>query len=412
MDCDVAVNVEHVSKKYCKSLKRSMLYGLEDIGRNLVGLNSHSEKLRKNEFWAVDDVSFEVKKGESLGLIGPNGSGKSTLLKMLNGIFWPDKGKITVKGRVGALIEVGAGFHPLLTGRENIYVNAAILGMTKEEVDAKFDDIVEFADIGDFIDAPVKSYSSGMFVRLGFAVAAHCEPDILLVDEVLAVGDINFQIRCLRHITKMMDRCAVILVSQSPNLIRFNCQKVLFLNNGKTQFLGLSSQGVDAYDDYMMRQRLSENSAGKESKFDPKVELNSVDLFDKNYNKITEVDAGGSLIIEGSFTVVKPIREAIVGVQFWLDCLERSFVCYSSQVSGGQYYDLARGEHKFRITIPKISLKAGMYNIGVRISEKKELAEHALNISKYILVKNPYPDFGLYSMKLKFDMDKKRAHQT
>jgi len=186
---DIAITVDHVSKKYCKSLKRSMLYGVTDIGRNTLGLSSHSGNLRKSEFWAVDDVSFEVKKGETLGIIGPNGSGKTTLLKMLNGIFWPDKGKITVKGRVGALIEVGAGFHPLLTGRENIYINAAILGMTKEEVDEKFDDIVEFADIGDFLDTPVKFYSRGMYVRLGFAVAVHCEPDILLVDEVLAVGD-------------------------------------------------------------------------------------------------------------------------------------------------------------------------------------------------------------------------------
>jgi len=124
MDKDIAIKVGSVSKKYCKSLKRSMLYGVKDIARNTFGLSSHSDKLRKNEFWALDDISFEVKKGETLGIIGPNGSGKTTLLKLLNGIFWPDKGKISVKGKVGALIEVGAGFHPLLTGRENIYINA------------------------------------------------------------------------------------------------------------------------------------------------------------------------------------------------------------------------------------------------------------------------------------------------
>lgn len=155
----MTIKVEHVSKKFSKSLRHSMLYGMEDIGHNLIGLSSNSAKLREKEFWAVDDVSFEIKKGDTLGLIGPNGSGKSTLLKMLNGIFWPDKGKITVRGRVGALIEVGAGFHPLLTGRENVYLNGAILGMSKSEIDSKFDRIVEFADIGDFLDSPVKSYS-------------------------------------------------------------------------------------------------------------------------------------------------------------------------------------------------------------------------------------------------------------
>src|SRR3990172_12411362 len=160
MQNDVVINVENVSKKFCRSLKKSMAYGVTDIAKNMIGLSSHSERLRDDEFWAVENVSFEIKKGDSLGLIGPNGSGKTTLLKMLNGIFWPDKGKITIKGKVGALIEVGAGFHPLLTGRENVYLNAAILGMTKAEVNAKFDDIVEFAELGDFIDAPVKSYSS------------------------------------------------------------------------------------------------------------------------------------------------------------------------------------------------------------------------------------------------------------
>src|SRR3990172_5897393 len=210
MEGDILVSAQHISKKFCRYLRKSMTYGIQDISRNFFRMSTKSEQLRKDEFWAVDDVSFELKRGEALGLIGPNGCGKSTLLKMLNGIFWPDKGKITMKGKVGGLIEVGAGFHPLLTGRENVYINGAILGMSRKEIDDKFDDIVEFADIEDFIDAPVKSYSSGMFVRLGFAVAAHCEPDVLLVDEVLAVGDVNFQNRCLRRINEMMARCAVI----------------------------------------------------------------------------------------------------------------------------------------------------------------------------------------------------------
>lgn len=248
MNDDIAIRVEKASKKYCKLLKRSMLYGVRDIGRNALGMSSHSNKLRKGEFWAVDDVSFELKKGEILGIIGPNGSGKTTLLKMLNGIFWPDKGKITINGKVGALIEVGAGFHPLLTGRENIYVNAAILGMTKEEVDEKFDKIVEFAEIGDFIDVPVKFYSSGMFVRLGFAVAVHCEPDILLVDEVLAVGDEGFQNKCFNKIGELKKNgTTTILVSHNMHTISAFTEKIIFLNNGKAKYFNSVAEGIKEY---------------------------------------------------------------------------------------------------------------------------------------------------------------------
>src|SRR3989344_4257774 len=156
MSDDIAIKVENVSKKFCRSLKDSMLYGMTDIGKNLIGLGSNSSVLRKNEFWAVEGISFEIKRGESFGLIGPNGSGKTTLLQMINGIFWPDKGKIAVRGKISALIAVGAGFHPMLPGRDNIYVNGAILGMGKKEIDRKFEAIIDFADIGDFLDSPVK----------------------------------------------------------------------------------------------------------------------------------------------------------------------------------------------------------------------------------------------------------------
>ena len=224
-----------------------MLYGVQDIGRNMVGLYSRSDRLRKKEFWAINDVSFEVRRGETLGIIGPNGAGKSTLLKMLNGIFWPDRGKITVRGRVGALIEVGAGFHPLLTGRENIYVNAAILGMTKKEVDEKFDDIVKFAEIGDFIDSPVKFYSSGMYVRLGFAIAVHCEPDILLVDEILAVGDIDFQNKCLNKIAEIQENASIIIISHNMNTIKLMCDRCLFLYKGTQIKLDNVSEILNIY---------------------------------------------------------------------------------------------------------------------------------------------------------------------
>jgi ABC-type polysaccharide/polyol phosphate transport system ATPase subunit len=245
-----AIKVQNVSKKYCKSLKKSMLYGIKDIGKNMLGFSSNSHELRKNEFWAVRDVSFELKKGGTLGIVGPNGSGKTTLLKMLNGIFWPDRGKITISGRTGALIEVGAGFHPLLTGRENIYINAAILGMKKEEVEKKFDDIIQFADIGDFIDVPVKHYSSGMYVRLGFAVAAHCEPEILLVDEVLAVGDAAFRHKCSDRMKELIRdcNCSIILVSHNMQTIEAIAEKAILLNKGEILSSGNTNDVVAQYD--------------------------------------------------------------------------------------------------------------------------------------------------------------------
>ena len=245
---DIAIRLEHVSKKFCRYLRKSMLYGVQDIGRNLLRIGTRSDRLRKDEFWAVDDVSFDLHRGETLGLIGPNGSGKSTILKMLNGIFMPDKGKIEIKGRVGALIEVGAGFHPVLTGRENIYINGTILGMSKKEIDEKFDAIVDFADIGDFLDTPVKHYSSGMVVRLGFAVAVHTEPEVLLVDEVLAVGDLAFQGQCFNKINQLMNAgTTIVLVSHNLVTIRHYATQTLFINNGKTVFLGDSQEACEQY---------------------------------------------------------------------------------------------------------------------------------------------------------------------
>ncbi|MEJ7727705.1 MAG: ABC transporter ATP-binding protein [Polyangiaceae bacterium] len=248
MDSSIAVAVERVSKKYCRSLKHSMLYGLSDVSRNMVGLRANSGELRDKEFWAVDDVSLEVKRGETVGLIGPNGSGKTTLLKMIGGIFWPDRGQLSVRGKLGALIAVGAGFHPLLTGRENIYVNAAILGMNKKQIDRQFDSIVDFAQVGEFLETPVKNYSSGMFVRLGFAVAVHCDPDVMLVDEVLAVGDRGFQAKCFQKMSELRSiGTTFVVVSHNMHTISGFVDWVALLKRGKMTRYDDVSAAVRAY---------------------------------------------------------------------------------------------------------------------------------------------------------------------
>lgn len=248
---ETLVRVQNVSKKFCRSLKQSMWYGIKDIGAELTGgrnAQNGPPPLRPDEFWAVRDVSFELKRGDCLGLIGRNGAGKSTLLKMLNGLIKPDVGRIEMHGRIGALIELGTGFNPILTGRENIYINGSLLGFNKEEINKKFDDIVEFAEIGEFIDMPVKNYSSGMKVRLGFAVAAQMEPDVLLIDEVLAVGDMNFKLKCFNLIDRLVENCAVIFVSHSMQLISRLCNQIMLMECGREKFTGIDvSEGIDKY---------------------------------------------------------------------------------------------------------------------------------------------------------------------
>ena len=246
---DIVVRVRNVSKKYTRSLKQSISYGIRDIARNAVGLSSRSDVLRSGEFWAVEDVSFELRRGEVLGIIGPNGAGKSTILKMLNGIFMPDRGRIEIRGRVGALIEVGAGFHPMLTGRENIYVNAAILGMTSREVRSKIDSIIEFSGLVEHMDTPVKFYSSGMYVRLGFSVAVHLDPDILLIDEVLSVGDMSFRRKCLSRMKEIRaSGTAIAFISHYMQHIDGFCDNAVFLSRGKVELAGPTMDAIAAYE--------------------------------------------------------------------------------------------------------------------------------------------------------------------
>jgi lipopolysaccharide transport system ATP-binding protein len=257
---EVLVHAEGVSKKFCRSLKRSLWYGVQDVAAAIIPWAKSSEAsihwaddtqvppLRRDEFWALHDVSFDVCRGECLGLIGHNGAGKSTLLKILNGLITPDAGRVTMRGRVGALIELNAGFNPILSGRENVYTEASLLGFNKTEIKSRFDAIVEFADLHEFIDMPVQNYSSGMRVRLGFAIAAQMEPDILLIDEVLAVGDVGFRAKCLTRMGELREKCAFIFVSHSmPQVARISTG-ILHLDHGKRVIMTRRlSDAIDSY---------------------------------------------------------------------------------------------------------------------------------------------------------------------
>lgn len=252
---DIAIRVDNLGKRFRIGAAREQYYSLREA--IMAGLKAPFRRFKRlsgyagdeNEiFWALRNVSFEVKQGEVVGVIGRNGAGKSTLLKLLSRITYPTEGRAEIHGRVGSLLEVGTGFHPELTGRENIYLNGAILGMRKTEIQAKFDEIVEFAEISQFLDTPVKRYSSGMYVRLAFAVAAHLEPEILLVDEVLAVGDAQFQKKCM---SKMGDVAhqgrTVFLVSHNMPVIANTCERAILLNRGGVEMDGPTAEVIDQY---------------------------------------------------------------------------------------------------------------------------------------------------------------------
>lgn len=230
INSDIAIKINNVSKLFYKQKKRTL--------KEMIPAFFGGEKA-SDFFWSLRNIDLEIKKGEAVGIIGQNGSGKSTLLKIIAGVSKPSKGFITVEGMIAPLIELGAGFHPELTGRENVFLNGVILGLSKQEIKTKFKQIVDFAELWDFIDQPVKHYSSGMYLRLAFAVAIHTEPQILLVDEILAVGDASFQAKCLEKIEELRRRdVTIILVTHSMELVKKYCDRAVLLKHGEIVIIG------------------------------------------------------------------------------------------------------------------------------------------------------------------------------
>lgn len=310
---DKLLSVENVSKKFCRSLKKSLWYGVKDLGNELIGRSSNHSQLRKDEFWAVDDISLTLMRGETLGLIGHNGAGKTTILRMLNGLIKPDLGMIEVRGRMQALIALGAGFNPVLTGRENIYVNASVLGFSKAEIDRRFDEIVAFSGIEEFIDMPVRSYSSGMTVRLGFSVAAHLEPDILLVDEVLAVGDLAFRTKCQVRIQEMKNSgVAIILVSHNLHTISHVCTRAITLDRGRILYDGDTEEAIDVY-----RSSLMDRNEGMEDNLRAgtgELRINEVTILDSYGTEKQEFEIGDPVKIRITFEAHEPVTNPVFNI--------------------------------------------------------------------------------------------------
>ncbi len=376
---DVVIRVEGLSKLYhigalqarYETLRESLSSAVAAPFRRLTNRLNHQRRPEEERLlWALRDVTFDVTRGEAVGIIGPNGAGKSTLLKILSRITEPTEGRAEIVGRIGTLLEVGTGFHPELTGRENIYLNGAILGMKKSEIDSKFDEIVAFSEIEKFIDTPVKHYSSGMHVRLAFSVAAHLEPEILLVDEVLAVGDVAFQRKCLGKINDVTQGGRTVLfVSHNMAAIQKLCTRVIMLEGGRVTTVGDTNDIVERY--------LKEASEG------PQLE-GLVDLRQMSRsNRITSNDvrfaAMGLIDDKGDFSaqikfgddlrfyfeIESEVALKNLSVGFRIETLDGIVVCGLSSQRHGYVYSTASNERlKLRVTLSDLGLRSGFYRIG------------------------------------------------
>lgn len=376
-DTEVVISVENVSKKFCRDLKRSLLYGIQDIATEVVGRKRNSDALRKSEFWALKDVSFQLRQGQALGLVGSNGAGKSTLLRIISGLIKPDTGCVKIKGRVAPLIALGAGFNPILTGRENIYANMSILGLSTQEIEERFQEVVDFAEIWDAIDAPVQTYSSGMAARLGFACAIHTQPEILLIDEVLAVGDIKFKAKCYRKLDKLRQQgTSFVLVNHNPQAILHACDSAIYLVKGNLIASGNTETIIEKYEEDLFL-----GGAKKSSEimfFPPKVEsesfgLDIVSLFFRSpEGNIVESLVSGTPV---DFCVGCKAHEKFDNVNLHLKIKKigeeggTGAVLFLSSESDRNFFQVPPGEHEIQVQMPYLGLAPGIYTMSVKLKQ-------------------------------------------
>jgi lipopolysaccharide transport system ATP-binding protein len=393
---DSVIRVDSLSKQYRVGVVKQRYGTLRDeiasAFRSLVRRNGNEGGVKRDNgmFWALKEASFEVREGDVVGVIGRNGAGKSTLLKILSRITRPTAGFAEVQGRVGSLLEVGTGFHPELTGRENIFLNGAILGMKKSEIERKFDDIVAFADIPSFIDTPVKRYSSGMHVRLAFAVAAHLEPDVLIVDEVLAVGDVAFQKRCLGKMSQVAGNGRTVLfVSHNMGAVQHLCNRAILLESGKVIFSGTPNEAIACYLS-SLKDNSSEaqshavdlrNSAGRPPRFRPM--LTRLELYtDGDLPVVGSLQVGAPLKIHVSFRLEKPAPNLAVTLMF-LNSFGQPILDLSSAYHADPPRGDGPGDHTVVCDIPSLPFLQGDYSVSVYLDLERNVdrVENAAHIN-------------------------------
>ena len=367
MSGDVAIRVEGLGKRYLRGTGKQSRDTLRDAITSGLRRLVHpgAAAAPGGEFWALREAAFEIRRGENVGIIGLNGAGKSTLLKLLSRITSPTEGRARLKGRVGALLEVGTGFHGDLTGRENVFLYGTILGMPRAEIARKFDAIVEFAGVSEFIDTPVKRYSSGMYVRLAFAVAAHLDPEILFLDEVLAVGDLTFQRKCMDFSRELQKKDATILfVSHNMFSIKTMCQRVIYLKKGRIQYDGPTDAGIARYEDDC---RLSTGWGAEGGQDEWPIALTGCSVVGDAGESRSMVDFGDPLRLRLEFEARRPVKGANVIV-----ALQRSdgvACCNFSSEADGVDFGTIEGRSTLELRLPAVRLVSEMYTILVLVRE-------------------------------------------
>jgi ABC-type polysaccharide/polyol phosphate transport system ATPase subunit len=364
----IDLQLKNVSKKY--RIRREV-DGNASLSRRLLSIGK-----RKEDFWALKDISFDVHRAEALGIIGHNGAGKSTILKLLSRITTPTNGEIMINGRLSALIEVGSGFHPELTGRENIYLNGSILGMTRREITKKLESIVEFAELRQFIDTPVKRYSSGMYVRLGFSIAAHLDPDILLLDEVLAVGDESFQRKCIQRITELKKNgTTIVFISHDLRAVQQLCDRVILLKKGHIEADGDPAETI-AYYQSLTAQLSGDATDDFGQKPTGEAVVTSLTFYDENENECLSFETGKPMKAVLNYRVDKPLTDVVFEVQFYSQ--EGRLCSFFSSETLGRSIDIEPGEGSISFDCSSVGLGPGVYFIDTGI--RNRLAPYGIDI--------------------------------
>jgi len=331
-------------------------------------------RARYEEFWALKDVSFEIPQGETFGIIGSNGSGKSTMLKCLAGILYPNKGGVTVDGKLAALLELGAGFHYELTGRENVFLNGAILGLSKKDLELKYDEIVQFAGLEKFIDTPVKNYSSGMIVRLGFAIATNVNPEILLIDEILSVGDQNFQRRSAEKIDEFRrDGRTIVIVSHGMSQVERLCKNIAWLDNGELRMVGPASDVIAEYTGNSYENQPEAVSSTGKRWGSGQASITSIEVCDSDGKHTEVINTDESLTITVAYDAHVPIADMVVFIK--ITTLNGIEVWASSTKNNGVALPKVNGAGKVTLQLPSVPLLEGTYFVSVALRNARETNE-------------------------------------